>query len=407
MPGATRRRTLRSGHSIWEGSWGTHVPVGPVARDLTCDVAVVGAGISGALVALALAKRGMQVCVLDRRAPMRGSTTASTALLQFEIDLPLMALAERIGLVPARRAWQRSLAAVDALGRLIEREGIRCGFARRQSLYLAGDAYGHRALRREAQARAAADLPGRFVDSGALAERFEIDRTGAIVSRGSAVANPVQLTAALLRRAVKRGARIHVPADVVEVTPERGGVTLALNSGHEVRASHAVFCTGYELLRAVSLRDHRILSTWAIAAQSSASLPAWLGNTVVWEASDPYLYLRTAGDGTLIAGGEDSDAASAHTSAALMRSKSRHIARNVRALLPGVRLSTTHRWAGAFGASSTGLPIIGGVPGLPRCHVVAGFGGNGITYSVIAADIIRARLSGTRDPDEALYRVQH
>lgn len=366
---------------------------------------MVGAGISGALVALALAKRGMQVCVLDRRAPMRGSTTASTALLQFEIDLPLTALAERLGLARARRAWQRSLAAVYALGRLIDREGIRCGFAHRQSLYLAGDAYGHRALRREAQARSEADLPGRFLESGALAARFGIDRTGAIVSRGSAVANPVQLTAALLRRAVARGARILVPADVVEVTPGRSGAKLSLSSGHAVRASHAVFCTGYELLRAVPLRDHRILSTWAIAGQPSAPLPAWLGETVVWEASDPYLYLRTAADGTLMAGGEDSDAASAHTNATLMRSKSRQIARNVRALLPGVRLSTTHRWAGAFGASSTGLPIIGGVPGLPRCHVVAGFGGNGITYSVIAADIIRARLSGRRDPDETLYRV--
>lgn len=406
MPGATPRRTLRSGHSIWEGSWGTRVPVVGVPRDLTCDVAVVGAGISGALVALALAKRGMQVCVLDRRAPMCGSTTASTALLQFEIDLPLTALAERIGLAPARRVWQRSLAAVVALGRLVEREGIRCGFARRQSLYLAGDAYGHRALRREAVAREKADLPGEFLDGGALAQRFEIDRTGAILSPGTAVANPVQLTAALLRRAVARGARIHVPADVVEVTPRRGGVTLALKSGHEVRASHAVFCTGYELLRAVPLRDHRIRSTWAIAGEPSTPLPAWLGDTVVWEASDPYLYLRTTADGTLIAGGEDSDEASAHMNASLMSSKSRHIARNVGALLPGVRISTTHRWAGAFGASSTGLPIIGGVPGLPRCHVVAGFGGNGITYSVIAAEIMRARLSGRRDPDEALFRVQ-
>lgn len=406
MPGTTARRTLRSGHSIWEGSWGTHVPVLPVHRDLTCDVAVVGAGISGALVALALAKRGMQVCVLDRRVPMHGSTMASTALIQFEIDLPLTALAERIGLMPARRAWQRSLAAVGALGRLIKREGIRCGFARRRSLYLAGDAYGHRALRREVQARAAAGLPGQFLDSGALAERFQIERTGAIASRGSAVVNPVQLTAALLRRSVERGARMHVPADVVDVAPGRRGVTLALGSGFEVRASHVVFCTGYELLRAVPLRNHRILSTWAIAGTPSTPLQPWLGNTVVWEASDPYLYLRTTDDGTLIAGGEDSDAGSAHTDATLMRRKSRRIARNVQLLLPGMRLTTTHRWAGAFGASSTGLPIIGGVPGLRRCHVVAGFGGNGITYSVIASEIIRARLSGKRDPDEALYRVQ-
>jgi len=376
-----------------------------VSRDLTCDVAVVGAGISGALVALVLAKRGMQVRLLDRRPPMRGSTTASTALLQFEIDLPLTALAERIGLARARRAWRRSLAAVNDLARLVRREGIRCGFAPRQSLYLAGDAYGHRALRREAQERAAAGLPGDFLGRAALCERFALDRTGAILSNGSAVANPVQLTAALLRRAVARGARVHVPADVVEVQAARTGVTLLLGNGHEVRARHVVFCTGYELLRAIPLRGHRIISTWAIAGQPTTPLPTWLGETVVWEASDPYLYLRTTGDGSLIAGGEDADAPSAHTSMSLLRSKARSIVRNVRTLFPDVRLSLTHRWAGAFGTSSTGLPIIDRVPGFPNCHVVAGFGGNGITYSMIAADIVGARLSGSRDGDADLYRV--
>ena len=405
MPGATPRRTLRSGHSIWEGSWGTHVPVTLVRHDLGCDVAVVGAGISGALVALALAKCGMQVRLLDRRAPMCGSTTASTALLQFEIDVPLLVLAERVGLARARRAWRRSLAAVEALERLVRREHLRCGYARRHSLYLAGDAYGHRALRREAAARGAADLPGEYLDHGSVAERFALDRTGAILSRGAAVANPVQLTAALLRRAVARGARVHAPADVVEVQSGRGKVTLTLASGRAVHARHVVFCTGYELLPAIPLRGHRIVSTWAVAGVPAAALPAWLGETVVWEASDPYLYLRTTADGSLIAGGEDAAAPSAHTSATLLRSKARTIALKVAALVPGLQLTLTHRWAGAFGASSTGLPIIDGVPGMPNGHVVAGFGGNGITYSVIAADIIRARITGARDPDADLYRV--
>jgi choline dehydrogenase-like flavoprotein len=57
-----------------------------------CDVAVVGGGVSGALTALALSKAGFDVVVVDRRTPGKGSTLASTAMIQFEIDTPLFSV---------------------------------------------------------------------------------------------------------------------------------------------------------------------------------------------------------------------------------------------------------------------------------------------------------------------------
>lgn len=68
---------------------------------------------------------------------------------------------------------------------------------------------------------------------------------------------------------------------------------------------HVVFCTGYELPKALPLDGHSIKSTWAIATHPVSSLPTWLTSTVVREASDPYLSLRTTVDGRIIAGGEN------------------------------------------------------------------------------------------------------
>ena len=61
-------------------------------------------------------------------------------------------------------------------------------------------------------------------------------------------------------------------------------------------------------------------------------------------------------------------------------------------------------WSGAFGASSSGLPVIGSVPGLPGCYVVAGFGGNGITHAMLAAQLLVAELQGTPLAHAELYR---
>lgn len=87
----------------------------------------------------------------------------------------------------------------------------------------------------------------------------------------------------------------------------------------------------------------------------------------------------------------------------LLHAKAALIARKVEQLLPGLHLTISHRWAGAFGESPTGLPIIGAVHGLPHCYRVTGFGGNGITHSVIGALVIAAALSGNVDKDADLF----
>ena len=65
-------------------------PVRPfVDRDFRCEILVVGAGITGSLAAEHLAAQGHEVCIIDRQRPGLGSTTASTAMLLWEIDSSL------------------------------------------------------------------------------------------------------------------------------------------------------------------------------------------------------------------------------------------------------------------------------------------------------------------------------
>ena len=62
-------------------------------------------------------------------------------------------------------------------------------------------------------------------------------------------------------------------------------------------------------------------------------------------------------------------------------------------------------WAGSFGESSTGLPAIGRIPGAERCFAVLGFGGNGITFSAVAAQLIQRDLAGLPDRDAELFAL--
>ena len=403
MTGATIKRDLRTGRSLWADSPGLGVPVRPLKTAISVDVAIIGAGISGAFMAHELS-RDHTVAVLDRRPPLTGSTIASTALLQWEIDLPLTALAEKIGMAKAKRAYLRSRSAVDALKRIVADERIVCGLKDKSSLYLAGDDHGHRALEAEATARAAIGLESRYVGPDVLRAQFGIDRTGAIVSQGSASGDPARLAAGLLRRAQAAGARVYSPVEVVEAASDPDGVTLLTDAGHAVRARTVVFCCGYEFPKGVPTPGAKVISTWALASKPRQRCPAWLKDTLVWEASDPYLYFRMGGDGRLIVGGEDEASPDAHADRAKLKRKCETISAKLTALLPEVAFEVDYSWAGAFGESATGLPSIAPVPDMDHAWAVMGFGGNGITYSVIASQVVSAAIRGGTDADADLYR---
>ncbi|HEV7633236.1 MAG TPA: FAD-dependent oxidoreductase [Steroidobacteraceae bacterium] len=390
---------------VWQQRSPRYPPARPLSRSCSVDVLVVGGGISGALVALGLAKQGRRVVVVDRRGLGRGSTAASTALLQFELDLPLLQLSRRIGRRDAVRAWQCSLDALRSLDRLIVDDRLAAQVARRPSVYLAGTVLNAAGLQREAALRASAGLPGEWFSRTALARRFGLQRTAAIVSSDNLVVDPRALTAAVLRAAATRHARFFSPVEVQDVHATARRVLAVTDGGAEIEAQALVFCSGYERPKIVPPHGQRISSTWAIATRPQKKR-LWPEQCLIWEASDPYLYVRTTPDGRVICGGEDEDFSDTEARDALLPRKTARLSRKLGQLLPDVQTEAEFAWTGSFGQSDSSLPSIGAVPGHPRCYAVMGYGGNGITYSMLASRLICAELSGKRDPDARLFRFR-
>ena len=87
---ATEVRDLRSGTPVWRSYPAKAVAPTKLRAGVAADVLIIGAGVSGALVAEAATARGLSTVLIDRRPPGHGSTAASTALLQFEIGNQLI-----------------------------------------------------------------------------------------------------------------------------------------------------------------------------------------------------------------------------------------------------------------------------------------------------------------------------
>ncbi|MBL8578256.1 MAG: FAD-binding oxidoreductase [Mesorhizobium sp.] len=397
-----RKLDLRTGRPVWFAYRVQSIPIEKLTRDVKADVAIVGMGISGAMIAEALTAEGMSVVCIDRRGPMKGSTSATTALVQFEIDQPLTKLSQMIDRAKAERGWRRSRLAIESLFTRIEELGIACGIDRRASLYLAGNVLGPGDLAEEAGLRRQAGIAAFHLTPRPLADRFGIERGGAILSHGNLTLDPRKLTAGLLLKAVERGARLFTPVEATKIASSRNEVSIATRNGPTISAAHAVLATGYELPDLVPAAKHRIISTWAIATRPQPKA-IWPEEAFIWEASDPYLYMRATCDGRVICGGEDEDFSDEEQRDALLKEKAAKLSEKLGRLFPKLDTTPEFAWAGSFGTTATGLPYIGRIPSRPRIHAVMGYGGNGITYSQIASEIVASALAGRDDADTDLY----
>lgn len=398
----TAEKDLHFGNPLWAAHHPRSMQVDVITEDIETDVVIIGAGISGAMMAEELTSAGWKVIVLDKRDPGHGSTMATTALIQFEIDQPLMKLIPKIGFDNAVRAWRRSKLCVESLAVRIQMLGIRCGLQLQQSLYLNGNVLNTKELEQEMELRNQIGLQTEMLKRKYMLEEYGLQAASALRSYHSYSANPYQLCNGFLMKAIETGAYVYSPVSVREIETSPRRVYLKTSYGFTVKARYAVFTTGYEVPEQLKDQSFKIFSTWAMATrpQKSAVIKKM---PLVWQASDPYLYLRPTTDGRIICGGEDEEFSDEEKRNALNTSKIPALQKKLLKLFPAADVRATYAWSGAFGITSTGLPLIGTMPGLHNCFAVMAFGGNGITWSRLGAEMIRNLISGKQEPDEDLF----
>lgn len=396
---------LRSGHAFWLIRNGILNAFPPLEKNLRCDVVVVGGGITGALVGYHLAEAGIGAVVLDRRDIGWGSTAASTALLQYEIDTELVELKEMFGEETAVRCYRSCGDAIDKLHDITQKLDDSCGFSLKPSLFMAKRASDAGPMKREFQARKDAGFNVDWWGGAEVKRHMGYERPCGIYSQEGAQVDAFRLTHRLLEKAQTLGLRVYDRTDVLDYEVGGSHVVVKTDRGAAIRARHIVFATGYEFKQLSDRKLVKLHSTFAMVSEPfPASPPLWHEDCLIWERGDPYLYMRTTDDHRILIGGEDEEFRDPEKRDAMIAKKSRTLQRKFRHLFPDTPLEPAFCWAGTFGVTEDGLAYIGALPEFPRACFALGFGGNGITYSVLAAEIIRDHVLGKSNPYADLYR---
>ncbi|QEE49993.1 FAD-binding oxidoreductase [Flavobacterium alkalisoli] len=395
--------TLKAGYPFWLIKDGLPFTFPKLDHDVDTDVVIIGAGISGALVRYYLVKAGIKCTTIDARTIGLGSTSASTSLLQYEIDVPLYKLNEMIGKEKAQRAYQLCGEAIDKLAE-ITKDFKLDELKKRKSLYYAAYKKDVSWLKKEYEARKEAGFKVKWLNEEEVMEQFGFKSYGAILSDKAAETNAYMLTHCLLQQKGKnKSLEIYDRTPVTDIKHTKNGVVLTTESGHTLKAKKLVYATGYEVVDFIDKDIVKLLSTYAVVSEQYNERQFWKDEVLIWNTADPYLYIRTTSDNRVLVGGRDEDFSNPAKRDKLISKKTKQLTNDVNKLFPELDFKPEFSWTGTFGSTKDGLPYIGPYSKKPNSYFSLGFGGNGITFSLIGAEIICDLLQGKDNPDAELF----
>lgn len=375
-------------------------------NNITTDVLVIGSGISGALSAYYLVEEGLDCVVVDERSIALGSTCASTSLLQYELDEPLHSLKKKIGNYNANRAYVMCSEAIDTIGMICKSIGFN-QFTRRPSLYYAAYKKDVQKIKDEYEARKQLDFKMELLSEQEIKEQFGFSAPNAILSQQGACLDAYLFTHALHQHSIKKGMKVYNRTAVTGISYQKKGVTATTNGGFTIRAKKIVNATGYQVGNFIDEQVVTLHSTYAIISeQLSSKARTWSREAMIWNTADPYLYMRKTDDNRIIIGGRDEDFFSPAKRDRLLAKKSAQLEQDFLRLFPGVEFIPEFCWTGTFGVTKDSLPYIGEYAKTPHTYYALGFGGNGITFSLIAARLIADAITGRKNADARIYTFE-
>lgn len=356
------------------------------------DVAIAGGGITGITTALLLQKAGKKCIVFEAYNLCFGTTGGSTSHLNTLLDSPYTTLIKNFGKENAALVARATEQAIELFRQHVNEYGIDCGFKDADAYLFAQTDEQEKELKNIYDACREVDLKATYAEGLPI----KIASKKLLKVEGQAKLNPVAYVHALAKAFEDAGGVIMQDCRV-ESIKNNETVEIQTSNGNFLSSSFIYAThipTGINLLhlRCAPYRSYAIAVTL-----KDNNYPADL----YYDMYDPYHYIRTQeinGRQYLIAGAEDHKTGHIENTEECFDKLEQY----VRAHFDVESIDS--KWSSQFFEPTDGLPYIGELPGHSEKILVAtGYGGNGITYSHVAAVTLRDIILNKANPYIQLF----
>lgn len=364
-----------------------------------CDVAVIGGGLTGCSAALALAKKGARVVLLEAGTIGNAASGRNGGMCNNGFAQDYGVLSARLGTDMANRLYRAFDAGVDTVERLVREENIDCSFARVGKIKLAAKPEHYDKLARSQELLAAnVDPDTAMVSRTDLVDEVGSDRYhGGLVYRKSAGMHVGRFVRGLAEAAARRGVDIH------ERTPMTG-LRSSPGAGHHIdtpqgrlQAKQVLLASGTSHTGPLGWIRRRIVPVGAFLIVTEPLAVPMLDRLLprrrmAVDTKNLVNYFRTTPDNRLLFGGRArfavSNPASDEKSGAILR----EALHDVFPELSGTRID--YCWGGMVDMTRDRLPRAGERNGV---YYSMGYSGHGTQMSTLMGTIMAEVMDGRTD----------
>ncbi len=368
--------------------------------DKNYDILIVGSGISGSLAAYTLSKMGKKVGLISKRDALAGpsATAHTTAFVTNILDVPVGHLIKMYGIDKTRDIWQIGVVTIDNIRKIVKEENIDCGFMRVSEFALAENSRELEDLKDESESY-------RKIGVNTLMHIEPVSGTpnvGALEIQGQAKFDASKFVSAIRAKAIQNGVEMHFDIEAKDILWDSAtGKANVKTSTGDISADWVIIASYRPFNNPKELVAHKVVYiSYVMEAEiAKNSIPVGLYT----DEANPYHYFRIdAGEAAdrIIIGGED------HRQDIPIGEEKNYKALEayLQRVMNGGPYKILRRWHGWILETIDGLPYIGAVsPSRPKELYATGFSGNGMIYSMIAADIFRDEITGTLNKYKSIY----
>lgn len=380
--------------SLWQNNMTSYDTVnGHSVANKYFDVVIVGGGITGITTGLLLQKAGRNVLIAEAHTLGFGTTGGTTAHLNTILDTPYNIVEKKFNEESAKLLATATRQSLDLFKKNINEYSIECGYQEVPAYLYA---------QTEAQVKELDDIFDATVRAGVevsvsntIPVNLPFTKALEIPSQGQI--HPSRYIYSLAKQFENAGGKI---AQDCRITGVDEGEVLEIDSClGKIRAKYLIYAThippGVNILhfRCAPYRSYAM----AVTLKNEKDYP----EALAYDMYDPYHYFRSQevdGKKYLIVGGEDHKTAHETNTEECFTKLEAYLRKYYD--IDEIEF----KWSSQYFEPNDGLAYIGHLPGhANNMFVATGYGGNGITYSHIAAITLTDLITTGKSDYEKLF----
>lgn len=362
-------------------------------ENISCDIAIIGGGVSGAITAYYMAEEGYDVVLVDKNIIGFGSTSANVGIVDLQFLSEFSKLSKMIGDKKTKKCYNLMIDSIKELEKISLKLGdeSKVDFKRLNSMYYTDKYMNKNQIVKEYNSKINLGVKAKFVSENNLIDL----RYGVELKNMSATMNVYELTKEIVSYLSKKeNVRIYEHTEVEKIQSNEDYVEIVTSNKFKITANRAILTEGAEVIKNFLDMPIELYRTYNIVTEKIEGLKNYDTNFTARNVDTPFNYFRFTNDNRIIFGGQIVKVTDKENdeeiSKQLSNTRYRKLFKELQETFYEFKdITVKYCFNGVFAETKDSLPIIDEIPGMPNVYCNLSYGINGVLFAVIGAKMLK------------------